>query len=52
MIVMMYVQMGRYRIGVHYIDGNVSKEKLDRFELTASLMAQSGTCPALMAHAA
>ena len=27
-------------------DGNVSQEKLDLFELTASLMAQSGTCPA------
>jgi hypothetical protein len=25
---------------------NVSEEKLDLFELTASLMAQSGTCPA------
>jgi hypothetical protein len=24
----------------------VSEEKLDLFELTASLMAQSGTCPA------
>src|SRR5215469_10605337 len=27
-------------------DGNVSEEKLDLFELTASLMAQSDTCPA------
>jgi len=33
-------------------DGNVSEEKLDLFELTSCLMAQSGTCPPVMPHAA